>query len=215
MKLAAKWFGQIRPSKKNNRNLPVEPVQTEARFLSIEKDVPADVIYKTWHTGKRTDDDFPALDLLTDILAGGESGRLYEKLVRKKKLFSDVNSYITGDLDPGLLVISGRLMEGVSLEKADKEILATVKELTDTVPGNEEMDKVKNRFVATYLISNMAVQHKALALCQAELTGDIAAVNTETEKYCKVTTDMLRAGIDKYITDENCTTLYYKSTSKK
>ncbi len=75
--------------------------------------MPSTAIYKVWHIGPRNRSDFYTLDLITDLLAGGESGRLYTRLVRRKKLFSEINAYLTADIDPGLLIIQGKLMKGV------------------------------------------------------------------------------------------------------
>jgi predicted Zn-dependent peptidase len=103
--LTQKWFGPIEKRSVKTRDLPVEPIQTEERFLTIERDVPSDAIYKVWHIGPRKSEDFYTLDLITDLLAGGESGRLHTTLVREKKLFSEINAYLTADIDPGLIIV--------------------------------------------------------------------------------------------------------------
>ena len=84
--LSQKWFGPIEKRIIHPRNLPTEPEQTEERILTIERDVPSTGYYiKIWHIGPRKNNDFYTLDLITDLLAGGESGRLHTKLVREKK----------------------------------------------------------------------------------------------------------------------------------
>ena len=119
-KLTQKWFGPIEKRELQPRNLPAEPVQNEERILTIEKDVPSDALYKVWHIGPRNSHDFYTLDLITDLLAGGESGRLYTKLVREKKLFSEINAYITSDIDPGLIIVQGKLMKGIDIQHAEE-----------------------------------------------------------------------------------------------
>lgn len=84
--LAEKWFGSVEKRGIATRDLPEEPTQTEEQILTLEKDVPSDALYKAWHVGRRIDADFYTLDLLTDVLAGGESGRLYNALTREKNL---------------------------------------------------------------------------------------------------------------------------------
>ena len=78
---------------------------------------------------REVDSDFYPFDLMTDILAGGESGRMYTSLVRDKKLFSDINAYLTGDIDPGLMVVYGKLMNGVNMDQAEKEIMNLLDEI--------------------------------------------------------------------------------------
>ena len=113
LRLSEKWFGPVEKRKLKLRNLPSEPEQTESRYLTIESDVPSDALYKVWHIGPRNSSDFHTLDLITDLLAGGESGRLHTILVRDKKLFSEINAYITSDIDPGLIFIHGKLMKNI------------------------------------------------------------------------------------------------------
>ena len=84
--LSQKWFGPIERRTLQTRNLPAEPEQTDERILTIRKDVPSDALYKVWHIESRMSNDFYTLDLVTDLLAGGESGRLHTKLVREKKI---------------------------------------------------------------------------------------------------------------------------------
>ena len=83
--LAEKWFGDIPSGEKYNRHLPEEPKQIEARRMTVHRNVPMDAIYKTWHMCARRDDDYYATDLLTDILGGGASSRLYQSLVKDRK----------------------------------------------------------------------------------------------------------------------------------
>ncbi len=93
-----------------------------SRTLTIEKDVPSDALYKVWHIGPRMSADFYTLDLLTDLLAGGETGRLHTKLVREKKFFSEINAYITSDIDPGLIIMQGKLMKDVDIQYAEESV---------------------------------------------------------------------------------------------
>ncbi len=125
-RLTEKWFGDIGKREIKSGNLPVEPTQKEERILTVEKKVPSYLLYKAWHVCTRNHNDFRVLDLFTDILAGGESGRLYTSLVRDKKLFSDINAYITGDIDPGLLLLYGKLMEGADIYRAEEEIIKMI-----------------------------------------------------------------------------------------
>jgi predicted Zn-dependent peptidase len=114
-RLSEKWFGSKEKRYVNHRNLPAEPPQTEERILTVERNVPASALYKAWHMGPRLSSDFYTLDLITDLLTGGESGRLFTKLVREKKLFSEINAYITSDIDPGLVILHGKIMQGIDI----------------------------------------------------------------------------------------------------
>lgn len=214
-KLASKWFENIPSRKITTRNLPPESPQKEHRRLTLEKNVPADALYKAWHIGPRKSPDFYTLDLVTDLLAGGESGRLYNKLVREKNLFSEINAYLTSDIDPGLIILNGRLMKGVDISKAEIEVNEVLNELKDTLPSAVETEKVKNRFESSTVMANTGILNKALNLSFCELLGDPDLINKEIETYRSVNAEMVNTASSKYFNDDNCSTVYYLSDTKR
>jgi predicted Zn-dependent peptidase len=213
--LAVKWFGSIPAKDRAQRTIPLEPAQTKEKKLTAERKVPSDALYKAWHMGPRISEDYSALDLLTDLLAGGESGRLYNKLVRDKNLFSEINAYITSDIDPGLVILSGKLMRGTDIMKADKAVNDVINELKDSALTDYELEKVKNRFESSVVLSNTSILNKAMNLSMYELLGDADMVNMEVERYRAISKEMVREAAIKYLSPENCTTLFYLTASKK
>lgn len=213
--LAIKWFGSIPPRNRTERMLPMEPAQTKEKKLTVERNVPSDALYKAWHMGSRISNDYHALDLLTDLLAGGESGRLYNRLVRDKNLFSEINAYLTSDIDPGLVIISGKLMRGTDIIKAEKAVNEVIYELKNSALTDYELEKVKNRFESSVVISNTSILNKAMNLSMYELLGDPDLVNREVESYRSVSKEMVRESAIKYLRPENCTTMFYISDNKK
>ncbi|TFG44412.1 MAG: insulinase family protein [Bacteroidia bacterium] len=214
-KLAAKWFGSIPHRSKAERRLPQEPLQTEDRKLTVERNVPSDALYMAWHMGSRLSEEYHILDLLTDLLAGGESGRLYNRLVRERNLFSEINAYITSDIDPGLVIISGKLMKGTNIMKAEESVNEVINELKDPILPDNELEKVKNRFESSIVLSNTSILNKAMNLAMYELLGDPDLVNREVENYRAVTRKMVRKSANRFLVPENCTTLYYLASRKK
>ena len=212
--LAQKWFGPIGKREIKARNLPAEPEQVEERIVVMEKEVPADAVYKAWHVGSRKDSEFYTLDLITDLLSGGESGRLNIRLVREKKLFSEINAYITSDIDPGLLMIHGRLMKDVDIQEADKAIVDAVNSLFDKGQIDGEMEKVKNRYESSTVFSNTSILNKAMNLAYHELLGNADLINRQIENFRNVNYEMVTDTAGKILIPSNCTTLYYKSTGK-
>ncbi len=212
--LSEKWFGSIPKGPENKRNLPKEPKQMEGRTLTVERDVPLNSIYKAYHMSAKGSKEYYPVDLLSDILSRGNSSRLYNKLLKEKKLFNDINAYVTGDLDEGLFVVSGKLNEGVKMEDAEAAIdeeLALVKEQLVTV---DELTKVKNKVESTIEFSEMEVLNKAMELAFAELLGNAELVNKEVGKYLAVTAEDIKAEANKIFRKENSSTLYYLSKSK-
>lgn len=209
LKLAEKWFGPIAKGEKKERKLPVEPPQNEIRKLVIEADVPYDAIYKAWHMCGRRNSDYYTFDVISELFSRGKSSRLYVELVKNKKLFSEINAYISGDDDPGLLVIAGKVSEGVDMVKAEAGIKEEVNKLRSTVVDENELQKIKNNMEASLVFSEMGVEGKALNLAIFELMGDAEGVNHEAEKYQAVTVERVKELAEKTLVDSNCSTLYY------
>ncbi|HEY6160058.1 MAG TPA: pitrilysin family protein [Bacteroidia bacterium] len=209
--LSEKWFGPIPKGPDNNRNLPKEPEQTEARKLEVIRDVPYDNIYKAYHMCARGDEAFHACDLLSDILSRGNSARLYNALVKNKPVFSELNAYVSGDNHEGLFIISGKLLKGVKLEDAEKEVLLELDKIRSELVSETELKKVKNKTESTLEFSEMSILNKALNLAVSELMGDAAMVNDEGKKYQRVTAEQIREQANRIFRESNCSTLYYHS----
>jgi predicted Zn-dependent peptidase len=212
LRLTQKWFGPIERREVKVRNLPSEPEQTEGRILTVEKDVPSNALYKVWHTGPRKSSDFYTLDLITDLLAGGESGRLYTKLVREKKLFSEINAYITSDIDPGLIIVQGKLMQGVDIQYAEESVNEVIAGIINKNGIEDEMEKVKNKFESSTVFSNTSILNKAVNLAFYEHLGNPELINQEVNTYRNVNKKMVFEAVTRYFDSSNCSTLYYKST---
>lgn len=213
--LAEKWFGKIEKRAVRPKTVPSEPVQTEARMLTVEREVPADALYMAWHTGPRTSDDFYTLDLLTDILSGGESGRLHTKLVRQKKLFSEINAYVTSDVDPGLIILHGKLMKDVDIRHAEESVNKVIDTLKRSCPPPLEMEKVRNRYESSNVFANTNILNKAMNLAFYELIGNPDLINDEVDIYKKIDSMMVTEAARKYLDPSNCSILYYKSARRK
>jgi zinc protease len=213
--LTQKWFGPIEKRIIQPRNLPEEPGQIQERILTIESDVPSTALYKVWHIGPRKSKDFYTLDLITDLLAGGESGRLHTKLVRGKKLFSEINAYLTADIDPGLIILQGKLMKGVDIHKAEESVNEVINGLNGKSEIRDEMEKVKNKFESSTVFSNTSILNKAANLSFFELLGNPGSINDEVESYRKVSYEMVIEAVRRYFVPSNCSTINYLSGRKE
>ena len=207
--LAEKWFGDIPSGEKYNRSLPVEPEQNEERRMTVHRKVPADAIYKTWHMCSRLDDDYYATDLLTDILGGGASSRLYQSLVKEQQLFTGINCYHFGSLDAGLLAIDGQLVKGVDIKKAEDAIEAELDKIRQELVDVRELQKVQNKTESVMAFEDMSVMNRAGSLAFYELLGDGELMNTEFKKYQEVTVHDLQRIANQVMQPSNSNTLWY------
>ena len=211
--LAEKWFGPIEAGKPYHRNLPVEPKQEKNKSLDVRADVPMDMLMMTWHMGGRFDASYHATDLITEVLGGGASARLYEELIKKKQIFSSIDCYHFGTIDPGLLVIEGKLVKGISMSVAEKAVLDEVAKLTNDLLEEKEVQKVINKTESIICFEDMSIMNRAHSLAFYELLGDAQLMNTELEKYQAVTPAIIQATAQAIFTEQNRNTLYYYSKS--
>ena len=159
--LAEKWFGGIEDHKHDIPSIPAEPTQNEARRQEVERDVPATTITIAFKMGNRLSRDFFLGDITSDILAGGDSARLYEHLIKNKRLFASVNAYITGDVDCGLFVFTGQLLPSTSEAEAEEALWTEMTDLQQNNISDYELEKVKNKFEANTLFGELNVMNKA------------------------------------------------------
>ncbi|MFT2010749.1 pitrilysin family protein [Pontibacter sp. 13R65] len=212
--LTEKWFGPIPSGTKYERNLPVEPKQQEARLLEISADVPLSAIYKAYHMPARTHHDYYAADLVSDILGRGKSSRLYNELVKERKLFNSISASVTGSVEPGLLIIQGKLNEGVDLQEANAAIEAINQQIIDNLVEEEELNKVKNQAETSIVYSEVDLLNRAMNLAYGKLLGDANHVNLEGEKVQAVTPDDVLRLARQVLNPNNCSTLLYQAEKK-
>ena len=209
--LAEKWFGDIPSGEKYKRNLPQEPEQTEARKLEIKASVPLDALYKTWHIKNRLDRKYYITDLLTDILSGGGSSRLYQSLVKEKQLFSNIECYHFGSTENGLLSIEGKLVKGVKIEDAEKAVEQELDKMKTELVPEAELQKVKNKTESMIAFEDMSVMNRANSLAYYETLGDAAWMNYELQKYGTVSSEDILQESRNIFRAENSNTIYYLS----
>ncbi len=210
-RLSEKWFGEIPSGEKKLRKLPSEPEQKSAKFLEVEAAVPADSLYKAYHMPAKTDQEYYAADLLSDILGRGKSSRLHQKLVKEEAIFSSLGAYVTGSADPGLLMVSGQVSEGISIENADLAVESLINQLISEDISNREIEKVKNQAVSSIVYGEVDLLNRAMAIAFGAVLGNADLVNQETELIKSVSKDDIQKAGKKILIPQNCSTLYYRA----
>lgn len=207
--LAEKWFGPIpaRPLKK--RNLPPEPAQTEKRTLTVHAAVPANALYKVYPMAARMHPDYYTTDIISDMLGRGQSSRLYQRLVKEKEIFSSVSSYITGSIDPGLLIFSGRTSANIDPAEAEKYLDELVYEFAENGPLDSELEKIRNQAETTLAFSEVEVMNRAMNLAYAALLGNPDLVNTEIDQIRKIGVSDIKRVAKNILLEQSSSVLYY------
>ena len=210
IRLTEKWFAPIPRRNVPVRQLPQEVVQTAERRQTVERNVPLDALFMAYHMCSREDADYYAFDILSDILSNGRSSRLTRRLVQEQKLFSSLDAYISGTRDAGLLHISGKPSAGVSLEQAEAAVRKELEELKSGFVGEQELEKVKNKFESTQIFGNINYLNVATNLAWFELTGQAEDIDREVDNYRSVTAEQLHRVAQQTFRDENGIVLYYQ-----
>lgn len=208
-RMAEKWFGDIPSSEQITRVLPEEPQQKEHREITVYRDVPAAQLIMAFHTGGRESRDFYILDLMTDILSGCDSGRFPSLLVRKKELFSDADIYLSGEIDPGLVIFSGRLKSGTDIKEAEAAVMHELNLLASEPVTASELEKARNRYESLRLMSYLSAANKAFSLAFHELLGDASGINTEIDRYMSVNAEEIIESSARTFTHDNCSVIHY------
>jgi predicted Zn-dependent peptidase len=212
-RLAEKWFGPLPMGEKYERRLPQEPRQSRHRSMQLRGDVPLDAFYKTWHMSSRLDKGYYAAELITEILGGGASSRLYQKLVKEKQLFSSIECYQFGSVDAGLLAVEGKLVKGVRPQDAEQAVEEELKRMKEQPVDEAELQKVKNKTESMITFEDMSVMNRANSLAFYELLGNANLMNEEMGKYQELTTDDILLYSNEIFDDNNSNTIYYFSKS--
>jgi zinc protease len=208
--LCNKWFAPIAASQVPLRALPQEPLQVEARTLEVKSNVPADAFYLAFHSVKRSDKNYYAMDLLTNIFGLGESSRLYYALVKEHQLFSNFSCYHTGSFDEGLIIFSGKTMAGITLKQAEAAVWAEIEKLKKEGCKEDELTKVKNKTESSQTYEMMNLLDRSIALAFAEVQGNANMVNEELQHFLNVTREEIQAFAKTFLTRERSNTLYYE-----
>ena len=211
--LVTKWYADIPGRTVPKRSLPQEPEQRGYKEKTIERNVPSDAFYLGFKMPGRNARHYHAVDLLSDILGRGKSSRLYKRLKKEKELVSEINAYILGSFDTGLLMISGKPADGVSTEEIEPFIHEIIDELQEKPITKEELEKIVNKVKTTNVFSEQGILPKSIGLSMHELIGDANGINEETAKYEKITPQELQEQAKQVLEKTNCTRLTIKATT--
>jgi len=207
--LVEKWFGEIAPQARPEAAYPQEKVQREARRKFVEADVPALAFYRAYPTCGRMDAAYAATDLLSDVLGRGKSSYLYRTLVREKALFSSFNAYVTGSADPGLLVLEGKLREGVSAAEAEAAIDVLLDSFCQQPPKEKALEKVKAQAETSLAFSELPLLNRAYRLAYGATFATPEWALNEGERLHAVSAQDVFAVAQNVLRPEAANTIWY------
>jgi zinc protease len=210
-RLSKKYFEDIPARPKPARDIPPEPAQNEARSLDVERQVPSDAVYLAFRMGARMSDEHYTGDLISDILGRGKSSRLNSELVDKRKLFTSISAYITASWEDGLFVVSGNLMEGVSIEEGENGVWEVLEAISKEKIQERELVKVKNKFKTAKVFSEQSLMNRVMNIAMFDMMGKLDDINNELKHYDDVSADSINEFCTSRLVKTNCSTLRIKA----
>ena len=209
--LTKKWFGPIPSSGKTRKAITSEPIQSEKRVKIVESKVPTDALYKAFKMPGKTEVGYTAADLTSDILGFGKSSILEQKLVKQGKLFASIGAYVLGSVDPGLLVISGKMDSGITSEEGDAALDHELKEFLNEEISEDKLQKIKNQGEAMKSYESIQLLNRVFNLAYYASLGSPDLYLKEFENKSKINAEELTSWARNILTEEKSSVIHYKS----
>lgn len=206
----SKYFAGIPPSAKPIPRLNAqEPPQTEERVVKksySNTPLPAIVIgYKI--PALYAPDSYP-LNLAANILAGGESSRLYQTLVYKQQIAVQSAGFGNFSEDPNLFWAYAIMNQGQTADQGERAIEGVLDGLKTQTVDVKEIEKAKNQEIASVILGRDTDEEKAVALASAAVFGkDADLVNSELDRYLKITPEDIQRVAKEYFVPQHATVL--------
>lgn len=208
--LSQKWFSNIPAGKILKKPIAVEKKQSVKKSFSITADVPTDAIYKVYHVPARLAKGYLECDLITDILAFGRSSILEQKLVKNTTLFASCSAHVMGNVDPGLMVFTGKMEKGRTAEEAERALDEVIQEFNANLVSSDMIEKANNQAEAMKSYDSVQLLNRAMNLAYYAHLGDPYIYQNEYEYKLSITGDRISEVANKILMEDNASVVYYK-----
>jgi predicted Zn-dependent peptidase len=214
-----KYFGDIpKGIIKINRPTEVEPVKTAEVRETVYDNVQLPLVCEAYHIPAQGTPDSYALTMLTTLLSEGESSRLVKEIKDKQQKALFVGSVPLAMEDPGVFIVYGLPNMGIKAEDLEAAFDAEIAKVKGNLISETDFQKIRNQIETEFVTRNSTVAGIAESLADYSVYfKDANLINTEIQRYMKVTREDIKRVADKYLTKENRVVLYYlpKSMEKK
>lgn len=215
--LINKYYAEIpKGTKAIPRPTEAEPAQTVEKRVNFYDNIQLPAVILGYHIPKQGTDDFYALQLLTQLLSQGKSSRFEKEVVDKQQKAIQAAAFDLGNEDPGLAIMLGIANMGVTPEDLEKAMLAEIEKVKKNGITADEYTKLQNQAENSFIEQNQKDIGVATNLATYyTFNGDANLINTELERYKKVTREDIKRVANKYLTKENRLVVYYLPKSEE
>ncbi|MCU7492922.1 MAG: M16 family metallopeptidase [Bacteroidota bacterium] len=210
--LVKKYFAEIpKGTKPIYRPSAVEPEQKKEAADTVYDNIQLPAVVKAFHIPAQGTDDYYAIDMLTTLLSSGQSSRFYKELVDKEQKALYTGSFPFSLEDPGLFLVYSISNMNVNVKDLDSSIDREITKVQNELISEHEFQKLRNQVEDDFVKSKNTDLGIATSLADYYLfyKGNTDLINTELERYMKVTREDIKRVADKYLTKNNETLLYY------
>ncbi|GBD06556.1 putative zinc protease [bacterium HR21] len=215
--LVQTYFGQYPPGPElPPLRFELAPLVGEQRDTVFDPKAPQPAVFIGWRGPKAGDTDAYAMEMLLDILARGESSRLYRRLVDETQVAVQASAFLFDLQYAGAILSIGVAAPGKSIEEVERELLAVIERVKREGVTEAEFQKARNIREARFVMGKKAALEKALSLASYWATfGDANLINTELERYLRITPQDLQRVAQKYFTADRVVLRYLPTRSQQ
>lgn len=211
-RLASKWFGPL-PSKTSAKpRLAMEPLQTKKREKEVQAQVPTDALYKAFKMPAKGAPGYLEADVISDLLGLGKSSPLEQRLVKQGKLFASIGAYITGSVDPGLLIFSGKMEQGITAREAEEALQEVIVDYFSQEIAEESLQKITNQGEAMKAYESIHVLTRAMNLAYFAHLGNPDLYWKEFEEKSACSPEQISSWAKQLLSEESASVLYYQTS---
>jgi len=201
-----KAFGSYSKGVVPNQERDKEPSQMGERRIFVKKEAQLPTILMAYHVPNLRDPDSYVLEVMATLLSGGKSSRLYQNLVREKRLVLSADAdYSLLSHDPYLFILSAEPLPKTETTEVEKALDQEIERLQKELVSERELEKVKNQMEASFVFGQDSIFYQAMVLAQHEMAFSWRAVDDYLPSIRKVTPEDIQRVAKKYLNPDNRT----------
>jgi len=201
-----KAFGSMPKGVAPSQERDVDPKQIGERRVFVKKEAQLPYIVMGYHVPNLREPDSYVLEVIATLLSAGKSSRLYQSLVREKRLVLSVDAdHSLLSRDPSLFYLSAELLPGKEVADVEKALDQEVERLKKELVGAHELEKAKNQIEASFIFSQDSLFYQALLVAQHEIAVTWRAIDDYLPSIRKVSPEEIQRVAKEYLTSDNRT----------
>jgi zinc protease len=183
-----------------------DPPQIGERRIFVKREAQLPFLVMGYHVPNLREPDSYVLEVIATILSGGKSSRLYQSLVREKRLVLSADAdYSLISRDPSLFTLSADLLPGKEVSEVEKAFDQEIERLQREPAGEQELKKVKNQLEASFIFGQDSIFNQAMLLAHHEIAISWKMIDDYIPSIRKVTPEDIQRVVKKYLIPDNRT----------